>query len=88
MGEPLLFLLVAGAGVAVGLARGGEVAGLADPGVRSRWLALGCLALQQRRCGGGQGDARHGNDRFLDSGVEGPVYRRAIASARTPTEIA
>jgi hypothetical protein len=46
MGEPLLFLLVAGAGVAVGLARGGELAGLADPGVGSRWLALGCLAVQ------------------------------------------
>src|SRR5215211_4596215 len=46
MGEPLLFLLVAGAGVAVGLARGGALDGLADPGVRSRWLALGCLAVQ------------------------------------------
>src|SRR5215218_3257775 len=46
MGEPLLFLLVAGAGVAVGLARGGALDGLADSGVRSRWLALGCLAVQ------------------------------------------
>jgi Family of unknown function (DUF5317) len=46
MGEPLLFLLVAGAGVAAGLARGGELAGLADPWVGSRWLALGCLAVQ------------------------------------------
>ena len=46
MGEPLLFLLVAGAGVAVGLARGGELGELADSGVRSRWLALGCLAVQ------------------------------------------
>src|SRR4029453_18028178 len=46
MGEPLLFLLVAGAGVAVGLARGGALEGLADPGVGSRWLALGCLAVQ------------------------------------------
>src|SRR4029453_9842192 len=32
MGEPLLFLLVAGAGVAVGLARGGAVRGPRDPG--------------------------------------------------------
>jgi hypothetical protein len=46
MGEPLLFLLVAGAGVAAGLARGGALAGLAAPEVRSRWLALGCLAVQ------------------------------------------
>jgi hypothetical protein len=46
MGELLLFLLVAGAGVAVGVARGGELAELADPGVKSRWLALGCLAVQ------------------------------------------
>ena len=46
MGEPLLFLLVAGAGVALGLARGGELAGLADPGISARWLALGCLAVQ------------------------------------------
>jgi hypothetical protein len=46
MGEPLLFLLVAGAGVAVGLARGGALGGLGDPGVKARWLALGCLAVQ------------------------------------------
>jgi hypothetical protein len=46
MGEPLLFLLVAGAGVAAGLVRGGALAGLAGPEVRSRWLALGCLAVQ------------------------------------------
>jgi hypothetical protein len=46
MGEPLLFLVVAAAGVAVGLARGGELAGLGDPGVKARWLALGCLAVQ------------------------------------------
>jgi hypothetical protein len=46
MGEPLLFLLVAGAGVAVGLARGGALEELADPGVKARWLALGCLAVQ------------------------------------------
>jgi hypothetical protein len=46
MGEPLLFLLVAGAGVGVGLARGGELGELTDSGVRSRWLALGCLAVQ------------------------------------------
>jgi Family of unknown function (DUF5317) len=46
MGEPLLFLLVVGAGVAVGLARGGELIGLADPGVKARWLAVGCLAVQ------------------------------------------
>ena len=46
MGEPLLFLLVAAAGVAVGLARGGALAELGDPGVKARWLALGCLAVQ------------------------------------------
>jgi hypothetical protein len=46
MGELALFLLVAGAGVAVGLARGGSLRGLGDPGVRARWLALGCLAVQ------------------------------------------
>jgi uncharacterized protein DUF5317 len=46
MGEPLLFLLVAGAGVAVGLARGGALGGLGDPGVKARWLAVGCLAVQ------------------------------------------
>jgi Family of unknown function (DUF5317) len=46
MGEPLLFLLVAGAGVAVGRARGGTVRGLRDPGVRSARLGLACLAVQ------------------------------------------
>jgi hypothetical protein len=46
MGELLLFLLVAAAGIAVGLARGGSLQGLRDPGVKARWLALGCLAVQ------------------------------------------
>jgi len=46
MGEPLLFLLVAGAGVAVGLARGGAVGGLREPGIRSLRLGLACLAVQ------------------------------------------
>ena len=46
MGEPLLFLLVAGAGVAVGLARGGTVRGLRDPGVKAVRLGLACLAVQ------------------------------------------
>ena len=46
MGEPLLFLLVAGAGVAVGLSRGGAVGNLRDPGVRAARLGLACLAVQ------------------------------------------
>ncbi|HJU01510.1 MAG TPA: DUF5317 family protein [Actinomycetes bacterium] len=46
MGEPLLFLVVAGAGVAVGLARGGTVRGLRDPEVRAARLGLACLAVQ------------------------------------------
>ena len=46
MGEPLLFLLVAGAGVAVGMARGGNVRALRDPGVRAARLGLACLAVQ------------------------------------------
>ena len=46
MGEPLLFLLVAGAGIAVGLARGGALGGLREPGVNSLRLGLGCLAVQ------------------------------------------
>jgi hypothetical protein len=46
MGEPLLFLLVAAAGVAVGLARGGTVRGLRDSGVRAARLGLACLAVQ------------------------------------------
>jgi Family of unknown function (DUF5317) len=46
MGEPLLFLLVAGAAVVVGLARGGSVRGLRDPGVKAARLGLACLAVQ------------------------------------------
>ena len=46
MGEPLLFLLVAGAGVAVGLARGGALRTLRRPGVRSLRLGLAGLAVQ------------------------------------------
>jgi hypothetical protein len=46
MGEPLLFLVVAGAGIAVGLARGGTLGGLREPGVRSLRLGLACLAVQ------------------------------------------
>jgi hypothetical protein len=46
MGEPLLFLLVAGAGIAVGVARGGKLRGLREPGVRSVRLGLACLAVQ------------------------------------------
>jgi hypothetical protein len=46
MGEPLLFLLVAGAGVAVGLARGGALRSLRAPGVRSPRLGLAALAVQ------------------------------------------
>jgi Family of unknown function (DUF5317) len=46
MGEPLLFLVVAGAGVAVGLARGGRLRALREPGVRAVWLGLACLAVQ------------------------------------------
>ena len=46
MGEPLLFLVVAGAGVAVGLARGGTVRALRDPGVKAVRLGLACLAVQ------------------------------------------
>jgi Family of unknown function (DUF5317) len=46
MGEPLLFLLVAGAGVAVGVARGGRLGGLREPGVRSVRLGLAALAVQ------------------------------------------
>ena len=46
MGEPLLFLLVAGAGVAVGRARGGTLRGLRETGVKGRPLALACLAVQ------------------------------------------
>ena len=46
MGEPLLFLLVAAAAVAVGLARGGALGQLRDHGVKAVWLAVGCLAVQ------------------------------------------
>jgi hypothetical protein len=46
MGEPLVFLLVAGAGVAVGLARGGKLRWLRQTGVKAGWLALTCLAVQ------------------------------------------
>jgi hypothetical protein len=46
MGEVLLFLLVGGAAVAVGLARGGRSRGLTETFVRNRWLALACLAVQ------------------------------------------
>jgi hypothetical protein len=46
MGEPLLFLVVAGAGVAVGLARGGRLRALREPGFRTVWLGLACLAVQ------------------------------------------
>ena len=46
MGEPLLFLLVAGAGIAVGLARGGALGGLREPGIRSLRLGLAALAVQ------------------------------------------
>ena len=45
MGEPLLFLLVAGAGVAVGLARGGPCGRCASPASGAR-LGLACLAVQ------------------------------------------
>lgn len=46
MGEPLLFLLVAAAAVAVGLARGGTLGHLRDHGIKAAWLAVGCLAVQ------------------------------------------
>jgi Family of unknown function (DUF5317) len=46
MGEPLLFLLVAGAGIAVGLARGGALGGLREPGIKSLRLGLAALAVQ------------------------------------------
>jgi hypothetical protein len=48
MGEPLVFLLGAAAGIGIGLARGGSLRGLreAAKGVRARWLALGCLVVQ------------------------------------------
>jgi hypothetical protein len=46
MGEPLLFLLVAVAGIAVGLARGGALTALREPEVKSVRLGLACLAVQ------------------------------------------
>jgi hypothetical protein len=46
MGEPLLFLLVGGAAVAVGLARGGLSGGLTETSVKARRLALACLVVQ------------------------------------------
>ncbi|HET7516530.1 MAG TPA: DUF5317 family protein [Actinomycetes bacterium] len=46
MGEPLLFLLVAVAGVAVGLARGGSLRRLREPGVRAARLGVAFLAVQ------------------------------------------
>jgi hypothetical protein len=50
MGEPLLFLLVGAAGVAVGvavgLARGGGLRRLRDHGVKAVWLGIFCLAVQ------------------------------------------
>jgi Family of unknown function (DUF5317) len=46
VGELLLFLVVAGAALAVGLARGGRLRWLRETGVRARWLALGCLVVQ------------------------------------------
>jgi hypothetical protein len=46
MGEPLLFLLVAVAGIAVGLARGGALTALREPGIKSVRLGLACLAVQ------------------------------------------
>jgi hypothetical protein len=46
MGEPLLFLLVAGAGVAVGLARGGRLGWWREHGVKAARLGLACLAVQ------------------------------------------
>ncbi|HYJ72977.1 MAG TPA: hypothetical protein VE265_10950, partial [Actinomycetota bacterium] len=46
MGEPLLFLLVAGTGVAVGLARGGRLGWWREHGVRAARLGLACLAVQ------------------------------------------
>jgi hypothetical protein len=46
MGEPLLFLLVAGAGLAVGRARGGLLRGVLQADVKARRLALAGLVLQ------------------------------------------
>ena len=46
MGEPLVFLLVGGAAVVAGLARGGLLRGLTETSVRDRSLALACLGVQ------------------------------------------
>jgi hypothetical protein len=46
VGEPLVFLLVAGAGLAVGRARGGRLRGALAAEVKGRRLALAALAVQ------------------------------------------
>ena len=46
MGEPLVFLLVGGAAVVAGLARGGLLRGLTETSVRDRSLGLACLGVQ------------------------------------------
>jgi hypothetical protein len=46
MGSLPLFVLVVLAGVVAGWLRGGSLAGLARTGVRGRWTALACLAVQ------------------------------------------
>jgi hypothetical protein len=46
VGEPLVFLLVGGAAVVAGLARGGVLRGLARTPVGNRRLGLACLGVQ------------------------------------------
>jgi len=46
VGEPLVFLLVGGAAVVAGLARGGLLRGLTETSVRDRSLGLACLGVQ------------------------------------------
>jgi hypothetical protein len=46
LGEPLVFLLVVGAALVAGLARGGVLRGLTETPVRNRTLGLVCLAVQ------------------------------------------
>jgi Family of unknown function (DUF5317) len=46
MGELLVFLVVAAAGLAVGRARGGVLRGVLEADVKARRLGLACLALQ------------------------------------------
>jgi Family of unknown function (DUF5317) len=46
VGEPLVFLLVGGAAVIAGLARGGLLRGLRETGLRNRRLGLVCLGVQ------------------------------------------